>query len=192
MNPSVDSVAGIDVGNDPVLLFVKWVVVVFILLSAGGIPALTYYRKWKQLSAENAKDSATTTLYDNMAERIRQNTDDIKDLVREKNRWFEEATRLKAEAEVMHGKLHMLEESEITIKGLVRKLDDYETVISDQRKRMDQKDEILRKRDQEIRDLLKDLMNLKESMHKLESKLMIDEATFCAGCKYRLSAEVEV
>lgn len=189
MNPSVNSVAGIDVGNDPVLLFVKWVVVVFILLSAGGIPALTYYRKFKQLSAGNAKDSATSTLYNEMAERISKNSKDIEALVAEKNKWFEEATRLRAEAEVMHGKLHMLEESEITIKGLLRKLDDYELVIKDQRKRMDEKDEILRKRDEEIRELLRDLMNLKESMRKLETKLMIDEAIFCEGCKYKAEAE---
>lgn len=189
MTPSIEVINEIPVGNDPFLLAFKWIAILVLMIMAGAAPVMMYLRKFKSDAVANTKDDAAITLYEQLQAQIKQNSEDIKTLVAEKNKWFEEATRLRSESELTQTKLKVLEEAEITIKSLCTKLDQYEGVITDLRKRLDEKDELLRKRDTEIRDLLRDLMTLKDQMHQLEARLRLDEEKFCSGCQWRKERE---
>lgn len=189
MTPSIEVINEIPVGNDPFLLALKWIAVLVVIIMAGAAPVMMYLRRFKSDAVANTRDDAAITLYEQLQAQIKQNSEDIKTLVSEKNKWFEEATRLKSESEITQTKLKVLEDAEITIKSLCQKLDQYENVIQDLRKRLDEKDETLRTRDLEIRDLLRDMMSLKDQMHHLEARLRLDEKKFCQGCQWRKERE---
>lgn len=167
MNPAT-ALEQISTDGDPFLIFLKWLVLVIIVILIGAAPVMSYIRKFRSDTAENAKDKAEVTLYEHLQEQLKQNSLDIKDFIAEKNRWFMEASELSAR----------VKEQERRIAELVS----VEDMNKQMRIRLEEKDTIISNRDSENRRLTNEIFALKERLHLLELRLTKDEVSFCAGC----------
>jgi predicted RNase H-like nuclease (RuvC/YqgF family) len=163
MSTPVETLQSIPTGGDPVLEAVKWFAAVFAILLVVGAPVMAYLRKFKIDAAASAKDDAAATLYHQLQEQILRTSEDVRLLVTEKNKWFEEAAILRATVEEQKRKLADLAEGEKLIMVLRKKLDD---------------------KDEENRQLVGELMSMKDRLHVLELRLARDERDFCDGCVF--------
>ena len=165
---TVEAVQNIPTGGDPVLETLKWIAVFVVIVMIGAAPVMSYLRKFKADSAASAKDDASVTLYNQLQEQIRRLSDDVTLLVSEKNKWFEEATSLRIRAAEQERRIEALVESE----NINRRL----------RERLDEKDRVIASRDAENRQLMLEMLSLKDRLHSLELRLAQDEEKFCEKC----------
>ena len=161
MNPAAESVAKIDTHGDPFLESLKWFVVVVIIVFAAATPVMHYWRKFNADKTSNVKDSAEQTLYQQLAEQVRQQKETLDHVYADHNQLVMD-----------HG------------KALARlsKVEEYETTISSMKARLDEKDRRLDAKDDEIRrerehnrHLTLEIINLKDRIGELEKRLLIDE-----------------
>ena len=136
--------------------------IVIVLFSAA--PVMAWVRKVKSESSASAKDDASITLYEQLQKQIKQNGDDIRELISEKNRYFEEALTLRQKV------------AEYAARQ--KDFDQSLTLIQKLRDRLDEKDAIIVERDAENRRLLMDMSGLKDRIHSLEMRLGRDEERF--------------
>jgi len=199
---AIDAVSALPVENDPVLSTLKWIAVAFGIILAAAAPIMAYLRKYKQHILASHVDEAGIALYEQLKEQIRKNSEDIERLVQEKNKWFEEATKLRYEVEYMRRRLELLEEAEKTIQVMTEKLEEaektiqemsaklkeYEAVIAEQRSRLDERNEAILLSN---KDVLFRLANLQNSLRNMEERIRIDEEMICQGCQYKKQKGVE-
>lgn len=110
------------VSDDPFTTGIKWLAVVVVVALAAFAPLMSYVRKWREDSASNARDSAAAALYAQLKEQLRQNGDDIRELVKEKNHWFEMATKLSARVDQLEKTEERLEAKERENRQLLAEL----------------------------------------------------------------------
>lgn len=110
------------VGDDPFTTGIKWFAAVVVVAVVAFAPLMSYVRKWREDSASNARDSAAAALYAQLKEQLRQNGDDIRELVKEKNHWFEMATKLSARVDQLEKTEERLEAKERENRQLLAEL----------------------------------------------------------------------
>ena len=150
--------------TDPVYAAMFWSFGLVMILIAMAKPIMAVLRQYKTNKVDNARDSAEETFYLRLKEEIDLNSHDIRQLIDEKNKWHEEAIELRA-------RVQQLEQCEIAMSKMTKKLDE--------------KEQLIRDRDDENRRLMLEILQLKDRLHQLELRLAEDEKNFCAHCKYR-------
>jgi predicted RNase H-like nuclease (RuvC/YqgF family) len=132
------------------------------ILLALAYPVMLLVRTWQSNHNSAKKEEAVAegdaATYARMKEQIEQNAKDIRELVGEKNKWFAEATNLKAE-----------------IKQLQTCADTLHTVKT----KLDEKDELLKAKDSQIATMMDRTLDMQERIHQLELRLARDEKMFC-------------
>lgn len=122
IDPSVADAIIKSAGEDPMISGFKWFGVVVVVVLAAAAPLMSYVRKWREDSAANARDGAAAALYSQLKEQLRQNSEDIRELVREKNHWFETATRLASRVEKLEAAEKALHEKELENQRLTSEM----------------------------------------------------------------------
>ena len=123
-------------------------------------------------TASEAKAGAEARVYEYLQEQITQLSHDVRELVGEKNKWFEEAMALRARVE---------------------KLEGYEQLVEVLSSKLDAKDDKLLEKDARIEDLIKQVFDrdtmiheLRERLHSVEIRLARDEVQWCKDCDRRV------
>lgn len=155
--------------DDPLLAGIAFVLAVVIGLIAIAKPLMGLYREYKKTGtegtkaeAENAKSTAEAFLYQQLQAQIESNTKAIDKLQTERNVWFEKAMILEKEVE---------------------KLKAFESMVGSMKTRLDEKDKIISQREEEIRNLTHNILDMKDRIHSLELRLMRDEQKLCEHCR---------
>ena len=155
-------------GGDPFLLGVKWFGLVVAALLVGAAPVMLYLRKYHVDHLANSRDAATAEVYETLRQQIRDHGDQI-------HRLNEERAVLQAESLSLRARIVELEGKEHQLNRLKAQIDDSEALIVRLKDKLDCKDEVLEKLAGENRQLINEIMSLKDRVHELELRLSRDE-----------------
>lgn len=160
MSP-VEVVNGIPDGGDPVIGALKWLAIMVVVVLVAAAPLMSYLRKFNSDRAANAKDSAESALYKQLAEQV---------------------GGLQTALNDVYEKYRKLQEEHVNAVARLSKVEEYEKSISSMKSRLDEKDARLLAKDQEImrereynRQLTLEIISLKDRISELEKRLLKDE-----------------
>ncbi len=156
-------------GGDPFLMGAKWFGLVVAALLVGAAPVMLYLRKYHVDHLANSRDAATAEVYETLRQQIRDHGDQI-------HRLNEERAVLQAESLSLRARIVELEGKEHQLNRLKAQLDDSEALIVRLKDKLDCKDEVLEKLAGENRQLITEIMALKDRVHELELRLSRDES----------------
>lgn len=156
MDPT-DVIAKIPTGGDPILDAVKWLAVLIVLVLLSAAPFMAWMRKMKKDSSDSAKDDASITLYEQLQAQIKQNGDDIRELMVEKNRYFEEALTLRQKVAEYVARQKDFDQALLLIEKL--------------RTKLDEKDAKILLRETENLKIINDMAEIKDQIHRIEFRL---------------------
>ena len=129
-------------------------VIVLLILA---IPLVVKMMSWAR------ETSANGTLYQQLAEQVRQQREELDKVYRERNELFERVANLQVQ-------VNGLENAKLIFDTLKAKLE--------------QKDAIIAERDARIVALTQEVMVMKDRIHSLELRLSADEKEFCRKCEH--------
>ena len=155
-------------GGDPFLMGAKWFGLVVAALLVGAAPVMLYLRKYHVDHLANSRDAATAEVYETLRQQIRDHGDQI-------HRLNEERAVLQAESLSLRARIVELEGKEHQLNRLKAQIDDSEALIVRLKDKLDCKDEVLEKLAGENRQLINEIMSLKDRVHELELRLSRDE-----------------
>ncbi len=155
-------------GGDPFLMGAKWFGLVVAALLVGAAPVMLYLRKYHVDHLANTRDAATAEVYETLRQQIRDHGDQI-------HRLNEERAVLQAESLSLRARIVELEGKEHQLNRLKAQIDDSEALIVRLKDKLDCKDEVLEKLAGENRQLINEIMSLKDRVHELELRLSRDE-----------------
>jgi predicted RNase H-like nuclease (RuvC/YqgF family) len=150
--------------HDPWFVGLAFVLGIVILLVSISKPIMGLVKEYKRNGADNAKAEAEASLYEQLQDQIRANTNAITVLIREKDEWFRKA---------------------VTLEHEVERLKTFEKMVESMKKRLDDKDLVITEREIEIRRLMTVIIEMKDQLHALELRVTRDEEKVCNGCVYR-------
>lgn len=176
LNPTdaVEQVAKVSqaAGLDPT---VQMILVLAGLMLVLAYPIMLLVRTWQanrnSAKTESAVADGDEATYKRMKEQIEQNAADIRKLVDEKNKWFEEATLLRAE-------VSQLRQSQDLVEVLKRKLQEKDETIA-------KRDAMIESKDQQLQEMMERVLKMQSQIHSLEMRLTKGERFFCnksPGC----------
>ena len=155
-------------GGDPFLMGAKWFGLVVAALLVGAAPVMLYLRKYHVDHLANSRDAATAEVYETLRQQIRDHGDQI-------HRLNEERAVLQAESLSLRARIVELEGKEHQLNRLKAQIDDSEALIVRLKDKLDCKDEVLEKLSNENRQLITEILALKDRVHELELRLSRDE-----------------
>lgn len=150
--------------GDPVFAGLAWVLGVLLMVLALAKPFMGLVRQYRSDKADNARDDADASVFQRLREEVERNSRDIRALIDEKNMYQKRTIELEAE-------INKLKESEAAIQRMKEKLDEKDRTISAQ--------------DRENRGLMREIIELKDRLHRLELRLSQDEKEFCRDCEHK-------
>jgi hypothetical protein len=148
--------------QDPIFIGLAFVLSVVVLLVAVAKPIMSLVKDYKSTGVDSAKASAESALFEQLRQQILTNSDAIGKLIAEKNVWFEKALILEHEVE---------------------RLKVFEKMVNSMRDRLTEKDKKIDERDEELRELTRRMLEMKDSIHALEMRLANDEKSANIGCR---------
>jgi len=149
---------------DPVFLGLGYVLGIILILIAITTPIISLVKSFKDAKTEAYKASAETALYEQLRAQIDKCSSDISRLSAERDDWYRKALHLEREVE---------------------RLKTFEQSVNSMRVRLDEKDNIIAKKDSILEDLNHTITVLKDRIHSLEIRLTQDEQRFCESCNYK-------
>ena len=149
---------------DPVFLGLGYVLGVILILIAITTPIISLVKSFKDAKTEAYKASAETALYEQLRAQIDKCSADISKLSSERDEWYRKALHLEREVE---------------------RLKTFEQSVNSMRVRLDEKDNIIAKKDLMLEELNRTIALLKDRIHGLEIRLTQDEQRFCESCDYK-------
>lgn len=158
--PDLEAIKIAAANGDSVIDTLKWIGGFGMTLLVIALPIMNYVRKYSMDKAANSKDEAASTLYEQLQRRLQDNEKDIRELIKEKNKYFEECA---------------------TLRYKVEKLTEYENTIESMKKRLDAKDTLLAEANIENRKLLREIIDLKERISDLEKQQLSAQKSDAAG-----------
>lgn len=161
-------IAAIPDGGDPILLGAKWFGLVVAALLVGAAPVMLYLRKYHVDHLANARDEATAEVYETLRQQIRYHGDQI-------HRLNEERAVLQAESLNLRARILELESKEQQLQRLKAQLDESDALNVRLKEKLDSKDEVMEKLAGENRQLIAEILSLKDRVHELELRLSRDE-----------------
>ena len=156
-------------GGDPFLMGVKWFGLVVAALLVGAAPVMLYLRKYHVDHVANSRDAATAEVYETLRQQIRDHGDQI-------HRLNEERAVLQAESLSLRARILELEGKEQQMQRLKVQLDEGEALIARLKDKLDGKDEVMDKLAVENRQLITEILSLKDRVHEMELRLARDES----------------
>ena len=156
-------------GGDPFLMGAKWFGLVVAALLVGAAPVMLYLRKYHVDHLANARDAATAEVYETLRQQIRDHGDQI-------HRLNEERAVLQAESLSLRARILELEGKEQQMQRLKVQLDEGEALIARLKDKLDGKDEVMDKLAVENRQLITEILSLKDRVHEMELRLARDES----------------
>ena len=163
------AITAIPDGGDPFLLGVKWFGLVVAALLVGAAPVMLYLRKYHVDHVANTRDAATAEVYETLRQQIRDHGDQI-------HRLNEERATLQAESLSLRARVMELESKEQQMLRLKSQLEECEALIVRLKGKLDCKDEMMDRISGENRQLVTEIMALKDRVHELELRLSRDES----------------
>ena len=155
-------------GGDPFLLGAKWFGLVVAALLVGTAPVMLYLRKYHVDHLANARDAATAEVYETLRQQIRDHAEQI-------HRLSEERTVLQADSLNLRARILELEGKEQQMQRLKAQLDESEVLIGRLKDKLDRKDEVMNQLAGENRQLITEILALKDRVHELELRVSRDE-----------------
>lgn len=149
---------------DPLFIGLGYVLALIIILIAITTPIISIVKSIKDAKTEAYKASAETALYEQLRTQIDKCSADIAKLSAERDEWYRTALNLEREVE---------------------RLKSFEKSVNNMRGRLDEKDNIIAKKDLLLEELNKTITALKDRIHTLELRLTQDEQRFCESCNYK-------
>lgn len=169
MNEVVDAVSKIETGGDPLLESVKWIVLSVLLVMGGVAATMQTLRKFNSNRALDARDSAESSLFSKMEQRLKTQEEQINAL----QSALESTRSMHADLTLKYGQAMVR----------IEKIEQYEAVINElkqslsrKEKMLDDKDADLRKERDHNRELTTEISRLKDRVAELEARLSKDEA----------------
>ena len=156
-------------GGDPFLMGAKWFGLVVAALLVGAAPVMLYLRKYHVDHLANSRDAATAEVYETLRQQIRDHGDQI-------HRLNEERAVLQAESLSLRARILELEGKEQQMQRLKVQLDEGEALIARLKDKLDGKDEVMDKLAVENRQLITEILSLKDRVHEMELRLARDES----------------
>ena len=156
-------------GGDPFLMGAKWFGLVVAALLVGAAPVMLYLRKYHVDHVANSRDAATAEVYETLRQQIRDHGDQI-------HRLNEERAVLQAESLSLRARILELEGKEQQMQRLKVQLDEGEALIARLKDKLDCKDEVMDKLTGENRQLITEILSLKDRVHEMELRLARDES----------------
>ncbi len=161
--------------GDPFIVGVKWFGLVVAALLVGAAPVMLYLRKYHVDHVANSRDAATAEVYETLRQQIRDHGDQI-------HRLSEERTRQETETSALRTRLVELEASELMLQRVKAQLEETDALNRRLKDKLDRKDANIEKLSDENRQLLAEILHLKDRVHELELRLAKDDASWCLGC----------
>ena len=158
-------------GNDPFLMGAKWFGLVVAALLVGAAPVMLYLRKYHVDHLANSRDAANAEVFETLRQQIRDHGEQIHKLT-------EERVTAQAETMALRSRVIELEAHEQQVRRLKAQLDETEALNVRLKEKLDAKDGLLEKLSRENRQLISEVMALKDRVHELELRLMQDESLF--------------
>ena len=155
-------------GGDPFLMGVKWFGLVVAALLVGTAPIMLYLRKYHVDHLANSRDAATAEVYETLRQQIRDHGDQI-------HRLNEERAVYQAESLSLRARIVDLEAKEQQLHRFKAQIDESEALIMRLKDKLDRKDEVMEKLANENRQLITEILALKDRVHELELRLSRDE-----------------
>ena len=162
-------------GGDPFLVGVKWFGLVVAALLVGAAPVMLYLRKYHVDHVANSRDAATAEVYETLRQQIRDHGDQI-------HRLNEERARQECDTSALRARIVELEVTEGLFQRVKAQLEETEVINQRLKDKLDRKDSNIEKLSDENRQLLAEILHLKERVHELEMRLSKDEAVWGTSC----------
>lgn len=147
--------------SDPLFSGLAFIIVVVVLLAIVSKPLIGMINDYKQTNVISARADAESKLYEQLKDQISTNSKDIMLLKQERD---SEARR----AQILEDEIERLE-------GEIEKLKRFETMVKELQGQVKEKDIIIAERNEEIRKLTRQIIDLKDRVHSLELRLTRDE-----------------
>lgn len=169
MNEVIDAVSKIETGGDPTLESIKWIVVstMSVVITVYGV--MQWLRKYNSDRVLDARDSAESSLFSKMEQRLKTQEEQINAL----QSALESTRSMHADLTLKYGqamvRIEKVEQYEAAINELKQSL-------SRKEKMLDDKDADLRKERDHNRELTTEISRLKDRVAELEARLSKDEA----------------
>lgn len=165
MNPTDLATKAVEANqHDPVISGLLYLLGAIIILVTVSTPIMNLVRNYKKNGAENSKSDAESELFERLQQQLITLSGEVEKLKIERNVWFEKAFHLEAE---------------------VTRLSNFEKMFESMKGRLDEKDRTISERDDEIRTLMRSVLEMKDRIHLLEMRLSRDEQYLCADRKFR-------
>jgi septal ring factor EnvC (AmiA/AmiB activator) len=146
----------------------KWFGLIVAALLVGAAPVMLYLRKYHVDHLANSRDEATAEVYETLRQQIRYHGDQI-------HRLNEERAVLQAESLNLRARILELESKEQQLQRLKAQLDESDALNVRLKEKLDCKDEVMEKLAGENRQLIAEILSLKDRVHELELRLSRDE-----------------
>lgn len=137
------------------------VIILFIIL----IPFITKFSSWSK------EQSANGTLYSQLAEQLKEQQQELK------------GQRAEIDKVILERNEFM--QKVIELKGRIEHLENCEVNIEELKKKLDEKDDAIAERDTRISNLLRELLQMKDKLHNLELR-MKNNSDLCYSCNQYL------
>ena len=163
--------------NDPVFAGLAWVLGIVMVLYAVSKPLIGIVKDFRNNSLESAKadvteakSSAEALLYQQLQSQLSMLSDAVEKMRTEKMVWHQKAMDMESE---------------------VRRLQNFESMVTSMKSRLDAKDQLISERDAELRQQNRLILELNDRIHKLEMRVTKDEQQL-AQCKVCIHKEQKV
>ena len=155
--------------GDPYIAAAKWFGLVVAALLVGAKPIMLYLRKYHVDRVANSRDSAQAEVYETLRQQIRDHGEQI-------HRLSEERGALQAESMALRARVAELEANEHLVRRLKAQLDESDKLNQRLKEKLDQKDKLSEQLANENRQLVAEILSLKDRVHELELRLARDES----------------
>lgn len=161
---SIDTIAKVaeiaTKSQDPIISSILFVFMIVVVLLIFARPLMSLVKDAKGFSAAESKMQAEESLFNQLRTQVDANQIAIEKLNSEKDAWVERATKLERE---------------------VDRLKHFEQMVESMKKKLDEKDEIITRQNAENKQLMLEILQLKDRIHELELRLTRDEQMINTG-----------
>jgi len=154
--------------GDPFIGAAKWFGLVVAALLVGAAPIMLYLRKYHVDRVANTRDAAQAEVYETLRQQIRDHGEQI-------HRLSEERVILQSESMALRARVAELEANEALVRRLKSQLDETDKINQRLKEKLDAKDKLSEQLANENRQLVAEILSLKDRVHELELRLAGDE-----------------
>lgn len=165
-------------GNDPFLLGVKWFGLVVAALLVGAAPVMIYLRKYHIDHVANSRDAASAEVYETLRQQIRDHGAQL-------HQYADDLAKQQSATFTLRAKLAEYEANDLMVQQIKGQMNETAAINVALKAKLDVKDKSMDLLQAENRQLVREILSLKDRVHELELRIVKHDATWCASCDRR-------